>query len=58
MSDFPPDLARRVRLVIIDVDGVMTDGGVYMGATPDGEAIEFKRFEITDGLGVKMLAWA
>lgn len=51
----PPELARRIRLVILDVDGVMTDGGVYLGALGDGPPLEFKRFEITDGLGIGML---
>lgn len=57
MSDraIPAALAERVRLVILDVDGVLTDGGLYMGAGPDGGLIELKRFEITDGLGIKML---
>ncbi|MGH7482109.1 MAG: KdsC family phosphatase [Longimicrobiales bacterium] len=51
----PTELARRVRLVILDVDGVLTDAGVYIGATERGEPIEFKRFDIQDGLGVKLL---
>jgi 3-deoxy-D-manno-octulosonate 8-phosphate phosphatase (KDO 8-P phosphatase) len=50
-----PERARRIRLVVLDVDGVLTDGGLYMGATEDGRAVELKRFEITDGLGVKMM---
>jgi 3-deoxy-D-manno-octulosonate 8-phosphate phosphatase (KDO 8-P phosphatase) len=43
--------ARAVRLAIFDVDGVMTDGTVFLG--PRGE--EFKAFNILDGHGVKML---
>ena len=43
--------ARRVRLAIFDVDGVMTDGTIFMGAR--GEA--FKAFNILDGHGLKML---
>lgn len=43
--------ARAVRLAIFDVDGVMTDGTLYIGA--QGEA--FKAFSILDGHGVKML---
>jgi 3-deoxy-D-manno-octulosonate 8-phosphate phosphatase (KDO 8-P phosphatase) len=43
--------ARGVRLAIFDVDGVMTDGTLYIG--PAGEA--FKAFNILDGHGVKML---
>jgi len=54
----PPHLARRVRLVIFDVDGVLTDAGVYMGRLPGGETVELKRFDIQDGLGLKMLQWA
>lgn len=58
MSGPPRETASRIRLVILDVDGVLTDGGVYMGATADGRAVEMKRFEITDQLGIKMLVWA
>jgi len=43
--------ARAVRLAIFDVDGVLTDGTLYIGA--QGEA--FKAFHIHDGHGVKML---
>jgi 3-deoxy-D-manno-octulosonate 8-phosphate phosphatase (KDO 8-P phosphatase) len=50
-----PELARRIRLVVLDVDGVMTDGGVYLGATASGEPVEMKRFDIQDGLGVLMM---
>jgi 3-deoxy-D-manno-octulosonate 8-phosphate phosphatase (KDO 8-P phosphatase) len=52
------ELARRIRLVILDVDGVLTDGGVYVGELPGGEVLEMKRFDIQDGLGVKLLQWA
>jgi 3-deoxy-D-manno-octulosonate 8-phosphate phosphatase (KDO 8-P phosphatase) len=54
----PAELARRVRLVVLDVDGVLTDAGVYLGALPDGEVLEMKRFDIQDGFGVKLLQWA
>jgi 3-deoxy-D-manno-octulosonate 8-phosphate phosphatase (KDO 8-P phosphatase) len=40
---------RRVRLLALDSDGVLTDGGVYVGE--DGR--EFRRFDIKDGLGLK-----
>jgi 3-deoxy-D-manno-octulosonate 8-phosphate phosphatase (KDO 8-P phosphatase) len=43
--------ARAVRLAVFDVDGVLTDGTLYIGA--QGEA--FKAFNILDGHGVKML---
>lgn len=51
-------LARRVRLVCFDVDGVLTDGGIYVGGTEDGRAAELKRFHVPDGLGIKLLVWA
>ena len=56
--DIDSQVASRIRLVVLDVDGVLTDGGVYVGARPGEDAIEFKRFDIQDGLGVKMLRWA
>jgi len=49
-----PTLARSIKLVAFDVDGVMTDGGIYLGDV-DGRRLEFKRYEIQDGLGVTML---
>jgi 3-deoxy-D-manno-octulosonate 8-phosphate phosphatase (KDO 8-P phosphatase) len=55
LSSLTPERARRVRLVALDVDGVLTDGGIYLGATDAGERVEMKRFEITDGLGVHLL---
>jgi len=51
----PSELARAVKLVVLDVDGVMTDGGIYYGVSPSGETVELKRFEITDGLGVNLM---
>ena len=42
---------RATRLVVTDVDGVLTDGGVYYSAR--GE--ELKRFSIRDGMGVERL---
>ena len=56
--EIPEATARRIRLVVLDVDGVMTDGGVYMGTTPDGVPIELKRFDVQDGLGVRMMTKA
>ncbi|MEF8699653.1 MAG: 3-deoxy-manno-octulosonate cytidylyltransferase [Candidatus Accumulibacter sp. UW27] len=46
----PPTLAD-VRLVITDVDGVLTDGGIYYDAS--GECL--KRFHVRDGLGIRLL---
>jgi len=46
--------ARRVKLVVFDVDGVLTDGRLWYG--PKGEAL--KAFHAFDGHGVKMLQQA
>jgi 3-deoxy-D-manno-octulosonate 8-phosphate phosphatase (KDO 8-P phosphatase) len=53
----PAARARAVRVVVLDVDGVLTDNGVYLGTAGD-ERVELKRFHIMDGLGIKMLQWA
>ena len=52
-----PKLARRIRVVGLDVDGVLTDGGVYLGATNGGDvrSFELKRYDIQDGLGLHLL---
>ncbi len=55
-----PALARRIRVVALDVDGVLTDGGVYLGATrndreSDVTPFELKRYDIQDGFGLQLL---
>jgi 3-deoxy-D-manno-octulosonate 8-phosphate phosphatase (KDO 8-P phosphatase) len=50
-------LARRIRFIGLDVDGTMTDGGVYLGAAGT-ELVDLKRYDITDGLGVVLLRQA
>jgi 3-deoxy-D-manno-octulosonate 8-phosphate phosphatase (KDO 8-P phosphatase) len=47
----PAARARAVRLMAFDVDGTLTDGGLYIG--PDGETC--KRFSVRDGLGLVLL---
>lgn len=53
-----PAVARRIRLVAFDVDGVLTDGGLYLGsAMHQGAAVPFelKRYDVQDGLGMALL---
>jgi len=45
------NLAKKIKLVIFDVDGVLTDGGLFFG--DDGQ--EYKAFYSRDGLGIKLL---
>ena len=46
--------ARKIRLLIMDVDGVMTDGHVNLIGLPDGSTAEMKSFSSQDGAGLKM----
>ncbi len=46
--------AARIRLLALDVDGVLTDGSIYYG----NQGEELKAFNIRDGLGIKLLQQA
>ncbi|MEW6585134.1 MAG: HAD-IIIA family hydrolase [Nitrospirota bacterium] len=57
MTDITDELlaaARGIKLLILDVDGVLTDGGIIL----DNNGNEFKMFHVRDGHGMKMLARA
>ncbi|MCH8288838.1 MAG: HAD hydrolase family protein [Candidatus Marinimicrobia bacterium] len=41
---------KKIKVILTDVDGVMTDGGIVLGT--DGR--EFKRYDVKDGMGVTM----
>lgn len=47
----PRALLRRIRLVVLDVDGTLTDGRLFYGK--DGEAL--KAFDVRDGHGLRLL---
>ena len=49
--DFPLEQARRIRMLILDVDGVLTDGSIIM----DRNGSEIKAFNVRDGHGIKLL---
>lgn len=57
VPELDPTVARRIRWVGLDVDGVLTDGGIYLGDVA-GQRHEFKRYDIQDGLGILMLRMA
>ena len=44
-------IARNIKLLVIDVDGVMTDGSIIL----DNDGNEYKIFHVRDGHGIKML---
>ena len=54
---FDPELARRVRLLALDVDGVLTENETWIGEWA-GTCAEFKRYDIQDGLGLRLLQGA
>lgn len=41
---------QGIRLILSDVDGVLTDGGIVL----DNQGIEIKRFHVRDGLGIRL----
>lgn len=45
------DIAAGVRLAVFDIDGVFTDGRIWMGT----DGVEYKAFSVRDGVGVKQL---
>jgi len=46
--------AARIKVLLMDVDGTMTDGGVTLLSQPDGTALEIKRFDAHDGQGLTL----
>jgi 3-deoxy-D-manno-octulosonate 8-phosphate phosphatase (KDO 8-P phosphatase) len=44
-------VAKRIKLIGLDVDGVLTNNAVYLGLVA-GERVEFKQFDIQDGLAM------
>lgn len=48
------DKVRPVKMVLLDVDGVMTDGGITYEGGAEGTGAELKRFDIQDGMGITM----
>ena len=44
--------ARRVELILMDVDGVLTDGRILLVPDGRGGALEVKAFDVQDGVGI------
>lgn len=49
--------AARVRLLLMDVDGVLTDGKLYNVPDAQGNMVETKGFDSQDGIGLQWLSW-
>lgn len=57
VSKIPPALKKRagqIKLLLMDVDGTMTDGSVTLLSQPDGTALEIKTFDAHDGQGLTL----
>ncbi len=53
----PPALAKRakqIKVLLMDVDGTITNGGVTLLSMPDGSAMEIKTFDAHDGQGMTL----
>jgi 3-deoxy-D-manno-octulosonate 8-phosphate phosphatase (KDO 8-P phosphatase) len=46
--------AARIKVLLMDVDGTMTDGSVTLLSQPDGTALEIKTFDAHDGQGLTL----
>jgi 3-deoxy-D-manno-octulosonate 8-phosphate phosphatase (KDO 8-P phosphatase) len=51
------ELAAQVRLLLMDVDGVLTDGKLYNVPDPQGNMAETKAFDSQDGIALQWLHW-
>lgn len=57
MADEILERAARVRLFLMDVDGVLTDGHLFGVPGPDGKIFETKGFDSQDGIALQWLSW-
>ena len=60
MNGYTDDLkqrAARIKLLLMDVDGVLTDGRLINVPAPDGSMVETKAFDSQDGIALQWLNW-
>lgn len=57
MSRSVSDAAAQIRLLLMDVDGVLTDGKVYNVPDATGNIVETKGFDTQDGISLQWLSW-
>src|SRR5260370_4480895 len=50
--------AKRILVLLMDVDGTLTDGSVTLASTPDNHALEIKTFDAHDGQGLTLAVTA
>jgi 3-deoxy-D-manno-octulosonate 8-phosphate phosphatase (KDO 8-P phosphatase) len=47
-------LSNKIKMIVLDVDGVLTDGTIYIGS----DGTEFKKFNVKDGMGISLARFA
>ncbi|HLJ45621.1 MAG TPA: HAD hydrolase family protein [Bryobacteraceae bacterium] len=57
MSSSITELAAQIRLLLMDVDGVLTDGHLYNVPDAAGNMVETKGFDSQDGIALQWLSW-
>ncbi len=45
---------KNIKLIVLDVDGVLTDGSLYIGSNQ----VEYKQFNTQDGMGITLAHYA
>jgi 3-deoxy-D-manno-octulosonate 8-phosphate phosphatase (KDO 8-P phosphatase) len=50
-------IAAAIRVLLMDVDGVLTDGRLFLVPNAQGEMIETKGFDSQDGIALRWLSW-
>jgi len=57
MADSVTQLASKIKLLLMDVDGVLTNGKLYNVPDPQGQMVETKGFNAQDGIALQWLDW-
>lgn len=57
MTDEITRRAAQIKLLLMDVDGVLTDGKLYNVPDPQGRMVETKGFDSQDGIALQWLTW-
>ncbi len=57
MPDAVIELAAKTKLLLMDVDGVLTDGKLYNLPDASGKMVETKAFDSQDGISLHWLSW-
>jgi len=49
--------AADIKILLMDVDGVLTDGRLFLIPNGDGKLVETKGFDSQDGIALRWLSW-